>query len=119
MNNFDYVAENIRQIKADVEEAKAKYRSTDERIDIMAVTKTVPFEIVNTAIENGLNLLGENRVQEYLSKKDFYSRLITVTANYWLQLYLMQLKNLINIEKMIELKKISCIFTLNPPRFKV
>jgi len=74
MNNFDYVAENIRQIKADVEEAKAKYRSTDERIDIMAVTKTVPFEIVNTAIENGLNLMGENRVQEYLSKKDFYDK---------------------------------------------
>ena len=74
MNNFDYVAENIRQIKADVEEAKAKYRSADERIDIMAVTKTVPPEIVNTAIENGINLLGENRVQEYLLKKDFYQK---------------------------------------------
>ena len=74
MNNFDYVAENIRQIKADVEEAKAKYRSADERIDIMAVTKTVPPEIINTAIQNGINLLGENRVQEYLSKKDFYDK---------------------------------------------
>jgi pyridoxal phosphate enzyme (YggS family) len=38
----------------------------------MAVTKTVSPENVNIAIENGVDLLGENRVQEYLSKKDFY-----------------------------------------------
>ncbi len=40
----------------------------------MAVTKTVPFEIINVAIENGITLLGENRVQEYISKKDFYNK---------------------------------------------
>ena len=39
----------------------------------MAVTKTVAPEIVNHAIELGLDLLGENRVQEYLSKAEAYS----------------------------------------------
>lgn len=39
----------------------------------MAVTKTtVAPEAVNHAISCGI--LGENRVQEYLSKKDFYSK---------------------------------------------
>ena len=38
----------------------------------MAVTKTVPPEKVNYAVSLGIDLLGENRVQEYLSKKDSY-----------------------------------------------
>ena len=38
----------------------------------MAVTKTVPPEAVNEAIRCGITLLGENRVQEYLSKRDLY-----------------------------------------------
>ena len=38
----------------------------------MAVTKTVAPEIVNRAVELGVTLLGENRVQEFLSKQDAY-----------------------------------------------
>jgi pyridoxal phosphate enzyme (YggS family) len=38
----------------------------------MAVTKTVDTERINIAIDAGITLLGENRVQEYLSKIDFY-----------------------------------------------
>lgn len=40
----------------------------------MAVTKTVPAQKVNFAVSQGLTLLGENRVQEYLSKKDDYDK---------------------------------------------
>jgi hypothetical protein len=40
----------------------------------MAVTKTVQPEAINHAIGLGIGLLGENRVQEYLSKKDFYNK---------------------------------------------
>ena len=40
----------------------------------MAVTKTVAPEAVNHAISLGIDLLGENRVQEYLSKKDVYDK---------------------------------------------
>lgn len=68
------VARNIREIRETVENSKAKYRRSDEEIRIMAVTKTVPPERVNAAIECGLDLIGENRVQEYLSKKDFYDK---------------------------------------------
>lgn len=39
----------------------------------MAVTKTVPPEVVNWVFSLGLDLLGENRVQEFLSKKDSYN----------------------------------------------
>lgn len=71
----DYeISENIKRIRFNVEEAKAKYRKPDEIVRIMAVTKTVPYEKVNLAVKEGITLLGENRVQEYLEKKDFYDR---------------------------------------------
>ena len=73
-NNFSDVLENYKEICYNVENAKAKYRNSDDLVKIMAVTKTVPAEKVNFAVAQGLTLLGENRVQEYLSKKDLYDK---------------------------------------------
>ena len=73
-DNFADVLENYKEICYNVENAIAKYRKSDEKVRIMAVTKTVPPEKVNFAVRQGLTLLGENRVQEYLSKKDFYDK---------------------------------------------
>lgn len=70
--DYGYILENYKEICYNVNEAREKYSKGDVRI--MAVTKTVPFEKVNFAVENGLTLLGENRVQEYLSKKDSYDK---------------------------------------------
>ncbi len=70
---FDYIDENYKRIVFNINEAKQKYRRPDESIEIMAVTKTIAPESVNHAISScGIKLLGENRVQEYISKKDFY-----------------------------------------------
>ena len=71
MMDFSYITENYKRIAYNIGEAKAKYRKPDEEIRLMAVTKTVPADAVNYAIDEcGINLLGENRVQEYLSKKE-------------------------------------------------
>ena len=72
--NFAYIDENYKRIVDAMEEAKAKYRKPSDDITLMAVTKTVAPEAVNHAISCGIHTLGENRVQEYLSKKDFYSK---------------------------------------------
>lgn len=72
--DLTYIDENYRRISFEVSEAMAKFRKSDEKIDIMAVTKTVEPEKINHAAELGIKLLGENRVQEYMSKKDFYSK---------------------------------------------
>ena len=76
MNNNDlaYIDENLRIIKERCAEAKEKFRSSDDVIRIMAVTKTVAPEAINHAIGLGMDLLGENRVQEYLSKADLYDK---------------------------------------------
>ncbi len=72
--DYSYIDENFRRISYEVSEAKAKYRHSGENVDIMAVTKTVAPEAVNHAVELGIKLLGENRVQEYQSKKELYSK---------------------------------------------
>ncbi|MCH5192715.1 MAG: YggS family pyridoxal phosphate-dependent enzyme [Oscillospiraceae bacterium] len=68
------ISESLKIIRYNVEEAKAKYRKPEDIVRIMAVTKTVPYGRVNEAVKEGITLLGENRVQEYLEKKDFYDK---------------------------------------------
>lgn len=74
INDFSYIDENLRVIRECSGEAFSKYRSPEDKLRIMAVTKTVAPEAVNHAVSLGLDLLGENRVQEYLSKKDLYDK---------------------------------------------
>lgn len=71
-NRFYDIDENVRRIRHNVEEAKVKSGRENEDIRIMAVTKTVPYERVNYAAGLGITLLGENRVQEFLQKKEQY-----------------------------------------------
>jgi hypothetical protein len=73
-NDLAYIDENLRIIRERCAEAKDRFRSSDDNIRIMAVTKTVAPEAINHAVELGIDLLGENRVQEYLSKADFYDK---------------------------------------------
>lgn len=75
---FDYIRENYKEICFNVETARAKYRNPTDKIEVMAVTKTVSTDAVNAAVDCGVKLLGENRVQEYLSKKEFYNPLADV-----------------------------------------
>ena len=77
MNNYDFpeftdISENIKRIRFNMEEAKVKCGREQDDIKIMAVTKTVPAEKVNFAVSQGFELLGENRVQEFLQKKELY-----------------------------------------------
>ncbi len=69
---YEMLVENYKTICYNINNAKAKYRKPEDDVLLMGVTKTVPPEIINASIDLGISLLGENRVQEYLSKKDFY-----------------------------------------------
>lgn len=66
------VLENLKVIRDRVAAAAEKSGRKAEDVRIMAVTKTVAPDLVNVAINNGINLIGENRVQEYLDKRDSY-----------------------------------------------
>ena len=48
------VRENYKRITDRIGEAMAKYRRPEEQVQLMAVTKTVDPELVNTAVECGV-----------------------------------------------------------------
>ncbi|MBQ7835244.1 MAG: YggS family pyridoxal phosphate-dependent enzyme [Ruminiclostridium sp.] len=71
-DRLSFVSENYLRLSERIESAKIKAGRTDD-VQFMAVTKTVPAEIVNHSISLGIKLLGENRVQEFLDKYEQYS----------------------------------------------
>lgn len=66
---FAAIEENLKFIRADIAEAAVRSGRTVQDISLMAVTKTVESRFINHAIKCGINLIGENKVQELLLKE--------------------------------------------------
>ena len=64
---------NYNHIKERIAEAAVKSGRKPEDITLLSATKTVEPEYINYAISLGLDHIGENRVQELLSKYDEYN----------------------------------------------
>lgn len=69
--DFSDIRESYEKIRADMKQAMADAGRTDA-VRLMVVTKTVDAQRVNYAIDLGADLLGENRVQEFLDKRGSY-----------------------------------------------
>lgn len=61
--------ENFKDITDRIALAAKRSNRNVEDILLLAATKTIDTEVINHAIENGLAAIGENRVQEFLSKE--------------------------------------------------
>ena len=70
--SFTDVEYNYRQINERIAEAAEKSGRKREDITFLAATKTVDAAAINHAISLGLDHIGENRVQELLSKYEEY-----------------------------------------------
>ena len=67
---FSDIQENVKFIRNKINEATVKSGRNENDVRFMAVTKTVDPVYINHAIDCGIDLIGENKVQEFLSKKD-------------------------------------------------
>ena len=65
---FTDIEENLKVIRENIADAAVKSGRKPEDIHFMAVTKTIEPVYINHALENGIDLIGENRVQEFLEK---------------------------------------------------
>lgn len=63
---------NYKTITENIEKAASKVGKSASDITFLAATKTVDASTINHAISLGLKYIGENRVQELLSKYDDY-----------------------------------------------
>lgn len=68
---MDELAENIARVKERIATAARRSGRQPEEITLVAVTKTIAPERVQTAVAAGLQDLGENRVQELLAKQPY------------------------------------------------
>ena len=64
------IRDNINRLKERIENAANRVNRNPDEITIVAVTKTVPPDIILQAIDCGIKIIGENRVQEAKEKFD-------------------------------------------------
>jgi len=58
------IRENVQFVRNKIAEACRRSGRESEEIELVAITKTVDVEQINEAIEAGIRVVGENRVQE-------------------------------------------------------
>jgi len=64
------ISDNLKRVKNRIAEAALQCGRQPESIRLVAVTKTVPVEKIREAREAGVDVFGENKVQEALEKID-------------------------------------------------
>lgn len=69
---FAVIEENYKRITDNIAEAAVKSGRRPEDVTFMAVTKTVQPVLINHALSLGIGLIGENKVQELLSKLEYF-----------------------------------------------
>ena len=62
------IEENVKDIRSRIEKAATRSGRGSEEIKLVVVTKTVEAERINQAIRNGIEIIGENRIQEAEAK---------------------------------------------------
>ena len=70
MNSFKNFDENYSRVCEKINEAAVSVGKRFEDVTLLAATKTVPVEIINYSYTKGIKYMGENRVQEFLSKEE-------------------------------------------------
>ncbi|MBQ1553484.1 MAG: YggS family pyridoxal phosphate-dependent enzyme [Clostridia bacterium] len=67
---YSAIDDNIKTVRDNIAESAIKAGRDPADVRLMAVTKTVDINRINHALAQGIDLIGENRVQELLEKND-------------------------------------------------
>lgn len=71
---YSSIAENLKAVMSGIGEAATRANREPGSVRLMAVTKTVPAQVVNEAVALGVDLLGENKSQELNEKFAQYEK---------------------------------------------
>ena len=100
LQRIEWFDRNYADIKARIAAACERAGRGTNDVIMLAATKTVPVSVINHAINAGVDYIGENRVQELLSKKD---ELVTAAHRHFIgHLQTNKVKDIINEVVMIE-----------------
>lgn len=68
------IESNIKNIQERINRACERAQRDPDEVSLMFVTKTVPIEIIQSALDCGYTLIGENKVQEALQKMELVEK---------------------------------------------
>ena len=66
---MESIAQNIRIVRENIARICARSNRRPEDVEIVAVSKTKPAALIEQAVQAGIKIIGENRVQEAAEKK--------------------------------------------------
>lgn len=69
------IQKNIDIVKGKIALAAEKYGAKSSDIMLVTVSKTLPYSVVNQAVEYGIDIFGENYVQEFVEKYEINPKL--------------------------------------------
>lgn len=69
--------DNINNVRQRIKSTCQKIGSNSKSVILVAISKTTPVEIIKVAIKNGIEHIGENRVQEAENKLDQPGKIAT------------------------------------------
>ncbi len=72
--DLSFLKDNLQEVLESIQNAAVKASRSPDSIRLMAVTKTVKPLYINYMLSNGVGLIGENKVQELLSKVEFFNK---------------------------------------------
>jgi pyridoxal phosphate enzyme (YggS family) len=75
------IADNLRDVRRRIESAKER-KSTDQAVQVVAVTKTHPFAVIRECYKAGIVSIGENRIQEASEKFQNFSSFPRITKRF-------------------------------------
>ena len=99
-SSISFLETNYNDIKSRFDAAVKKSGRKDGEVILLAATKTVAPEIINEAINLGITHIGENRVQEFISKNDAITK--NVTRHFIGHLQTNKVKDIVGKVSMIE-----------------
>ncbi len=67
---FYNISENIKRVQENIAAAALRSGRAVDAVNLVAVTKTVDVARINHAVSCGVKYIGENKVQEFLQKRD-------------------------------------------------
>lgn len=70
MNSFENFDENYKIVCEKIEKSASSVGKKFDDITLLAATKTVSTDLINYSFRKGIKYMGENRVQEFLSKEE-------------------------------------------------
>lgn len=64
------VTENLKEVEAKIQKACERAGRSREEVTLIAVSKTKPVEMIREAMDCGIRVFGENKVQEIVEKQE-------------------------------------------------